>query len=396
MKLILSALALALLCYTGCSREAAVNQPEHQRAAAENVTLPLFGATNRSVDANIFMPPAPLPQPCETASSHVRFCTAPFSLTLDRPRYDFLSQRWGQRKSRISQLRKFMQLSQNHFAVSLHDNQERPLIWLSPYGQGDFYFFPVKPEISQIQHLAQAKTTAVFIPESDSTARVHFPAEHLPPLSKYHLGWQPDGLFHFEFLRPQPPYLVVIDPGHGGSDQGAVRAALVEAQLNLELAKILGAALTAQGVRVEYTRTTDQMVPLVERSRRAQVHDNTLFISLHHDLGSYDQFNVQPFCMFTRFDLAELCCSLADAVSAHYREQLSYTKRSLLVLEGYEIPALLIEVLNLQSDHHFAVLRQDSERLAFYQRWSEIMAGALVEQLRQASLPAAGNTPPRN
>lgn len=51
--------------------------------------------------------------------------------------------------------------------------------------------------------------------------------------------------------------LIVIDPGHGGSDAGAARNGLVEKDLNLELSKKLRAALVARGWQVKMTRDTD-------------------------------------------------------------------------------------------------------------------------------------------
>ena len=59
---------------------------------------------------------------------------------------------------------------------------------------------------------------------------------------------------------PTNPKLIVIDPGHGGSDRGAVRNGTDEATLTLDMAKRLRDILIARGWQVKMTRTTDNDV----------------------------------------------------------------------------------------------------------------------------------------
>ncbi|MBV8116407.1 MAG: N-acetylmuramoyl-L-alanine amidase, partial [Candidatus Eremiobacteraeota bacterium] len=56
---------------------------------------------------------------------------------------------------------------------------------------------------------------------------------------------------------PTNPKLIVIDPGHGGSDRGAIRNGLSEADVNLDMAKRLRAVLIARGWQVQMTHTAD-------------------------------------------------------------------------------------------------------------------------------------------
>ncbi len=74
---------------------------------------------------------------------------------------------------------------------------------------------------------------------------------------------------------------IMIDPGHGGKDPGAMWGRLKEKNINLKLAKILGAMLARQGFRVLYTRTKDVFIPLEERTAMANSKKADLFISLH-------------------------------------------------------------------------------------------------------------------
>ena len=76
---------------------------------------------------------------------------------------------------------------------------------------------------------------------------------------------------------------VVIDPGHGGHDTGAIGAGnLREKDLVNDLAQRLGSLIEERlGSEVIYTRTDDRFVPLRERTRMANRAQADLFISIH-------------------------------------------------------------------------------------------------------------------
>ncbi|WP_375175605.1 N-acetylmuramoyl-L-alanine amidase [Pseudooceanicola sp.] len=78
---------------------------------------------------------------------------------------------------------------------------------------------------------------------------------------------------------------VVIDPGHGGIDPGAVRDGLTEKTLMLTLARTLREELIREGeTRVILTRDDDRFVPLERRVSIAHEVGADLFISLHADV----------------------------------------------------------------------------------------------------------------
>ncbi len=76
---------------------------------------------------------------------------------------------------------------------------------------------------------------------------------------------------------------VVIDPGHGGKDPGAVGPrGLREKDISLYVGKKLGKILKAKhGVKIIYTRDKDIFVPLNERTEIANSKKADLFISIH-------------------------------------------------------------------------------------------------------------------
>jgi N-acetylmuramoyl-L-alanine amidase len=75
---------------------------------------------------------------------------------------------------------------------------------------------------------------------------------------------------------------VVLDPGHGGRDTGAVGASGVkEKDVTLDVAHRVAPVLATQGVQVVLTRDDDRFVSLEERTARANAFGADLFVSIH-------------------------------------------------------------------------------------------------------------------
>tara|TARA_B110000438_G_scaffold287086_1_gene319000 strand:- start:616 stop:1521 length:906 start_codon:yes stop_codon:yes gene_type:complete len=83
--------------------------------------------------------------------------------------------------------------------------------------------------------------------------------------------------------------VVIIDPGHGGSDGGTVAGGALEKELNLEVANLVGRKLTKAQVNVRFTRDSDIKVNLSERSKLANEHPGALFISIHHNASTFPE-----------------------------------------------------------------------------------------------------------
>jgi len=80
----------------------------------------------------------------------------------------------------------------------------------------------------------------------------------------------------------RPVERVVIDPGHGGRDPGAIgRGGLREKDVNLRLAKLLRARLQERGFEVVMTRDRDRTLSLEERTAVAESARGDLFVSVH-------------------------------------------------------------------------------------------------------------------
>jgi N-acetylmuramoyl-L-alanine amidase len=79
---------------------------------------------------------------------------------------------------------------------------------------------------------------------------------------------------------------VCIDPGHGGSDSGAVYGGIEEEDLNLDVANALTNELTSRGYKVYLTRTDDSTKSNNDRYTFCNSTDATTLVSVHHNAST--------------------------------------------------------------------------------------------------------------
>lgn len=107
-------------------------------------------------------------------------------------------------------------------------------------------------------------------------------------------------------MRPEripglkPVHTVVLDPGHGGHDRGAVNRYGSEKNYNLDLCRRMRPHLQAAGLRVVITRSRDQFIPLEQRPALAnKFGDGAIFVSVHFNAAPTRNSLATGFEVFT-------------------------------------------------------------------------------------------------
>src|SRR6266513_6512329 len=163
---------------------------------------------------------------------------------------------------------------------------------------------------------------------------------------------------------------VVLDPGHGGHDKGAVCRYGNEKDFALDVARKLRPLLQAKGLRVIMTREGDYCVPLEVRAQIANAARHSIFVSIHFNATDRDldatgfeifsftprgapstsdgtvaasSVNMQPGSAVDAQSLALSAC-IYHSVLGHLREYDRGIKRArFAVLRLTKVPAVLIE-----------------------------------------------------
>lgn len=179
---------------------------------------------------------------------------------------------------------------------------------------------------------------------------------------------------------------IIIDPGHGGKDPGAMgRDGAMEKDINLRVALDLAELLRSEyGYEVLLTRMEDTFIPLADRSRLANKQNGDLFISLHCNASqSSKRKGYEVYFLSERASdpHADAVAKLENAVLALEGKDAPTPSRVKQVLRSLEITANINEasVAGSLMDRHI------SERLS---EPSHGVKQAAFYVLRGAEMPA--------
>lgn len=125
---------------------------------------------------------------------------------------------------------------------------------------------------------------------------------------------------------PAPPRLIVLDPGHGGSDPGTQNAALHldEKDLTLDVVLRLKKLLEAGGYRVVLTRSDDhkldaaQRADLLKRDEVANQANADLFLSVHFNSAPPGVTGTETYVMTPQFQLSSGADKKDDTVDKRF------------------------------------------------------------------------------
>ncbi len=85
--------------------------------------------------------------------------------------------------------------------------------------------------------------------------------------------------------KTEPFALVILDPGHGGQDSGAMAGNVLEKDLTFDIAERVDRLLGSQGIPTLLTRTGDSYVSLTDRAKLINRADHAIVVSIHFNDG---------------------------------------------------------------------------------------------------------------
>lgn len=167
---------------------------------------------------------------------------------------------------------------------------------------------------------------------------------------------------------------IVIDPGHGGKDPGAVGpSGIKEANVNLQVALKVAEKLRKAGVEVKLTRTGDVFVDLQPRCDIANSFNADYFVSIHcNSAGTPEARGTETYC----YKLGSKGEVLAKAIQAELiavtgRADRGVKTANYYVLKRTNMPAVLIELAFLSNP--------EEERLLASVDYQEKCASAIAK-----------------
>ncbi|MBS9338238.1 N-acetylmuramoyl-L-alanine amidase [Fructobacillus sp. M2-14] len=178
-------------------------------------------------------------------------------------------------------------------------------------------------------------------------------------------GWVASWLANNTWLK-KPTALseatIVLDPGHGGSDTGAMayNKKKYEKTYTLQTAKQTEKVLTQAGARVFLTRDKDVIVPLLHIPRTAEKYQADAQISFHFD--SSDSHNSAS--GISQFYYNDNSLPLAQALNKSLDnlplENRGYESIPYLVIKDVSRPAVLLELGFINSDKDLSYITSES------------------------------------
>ena len=168
--------------------------------------------------------------------------------------------------------------------------------------------------------------------------------------------------------------LVCLDPGHGGSDTGALENGVAEKDVNLDIALRARPLLEAKGYRVILTRESDTAVSLARRCAIANTSGASVLVSIHNNARPPDVQGTTTYY----FRGSEKGRALAvdvqrEVVARIQRPDRGVRASRLYVVRNAAMPAALLEGVFL-TDRAEAALIKDA---GFRQRMAEGLAAGI-------------------
>ncbi|MBS4199777.1 N-acetylmuramoyl-L-alanine amidase [Bacillus sp. FJAT-49732] len=154
---------------------------------------------------------------------------------------------------------------------------------------------------------------------------------------------------------------IVIDPGHGGRDEGAAGAnGTIEKDLTMNAGLLLSEKLKNAGFNVVLTRSSDEYISLQDRAELAYIKNADIFISLHFD--SIEDSTVHGHTTYYYYDNE---VEIAETIHNQISNTISLSDRGVrygdyYVLRDNRQPSVLLELGYLSNPAEEEVIKTNS------------------------------------
>lgn len=180
-------------------------------------------------------------------------------------------------------------------------------------------------------------------------------------------------------------YKVVIDPGHGGTDNGAYYGGIAEKTINLDIAKSVKDILEKYDINVYMTRTSDVTTSLASRTTLANSVKADLYISIHSNAIAnsniygteilYKSNSLKVDGVTNKILAQNLSTTVSEYADTYKRGIINRT--NLYVLNRTNMPAALVEVGYMTNSSELKRLKNNT----FREKAAEGIAQGILDTL---------------
>lgn len=173
--------------------------------------------------------------------------------------------------------------------------------------------------------------------------------------------------------------VVVIDPGHGGTDCGATRSGIYEKDITTDVSNRVAQILRSKGYKVHMTRDEDKDVSLQERVDFAEEHDPDIFVSIHVNSSEGTTASGLETHYYHDYSIGlakTVHSSLAKGVKSKDR---GLFKSKFYVINHTTMPAILVEIGFISNDEE----RADMVSAKRKQATAKAIAEGIIDYYKQ-------------
>lgn len=172
---------------------------------------------------------------------------------------------------------------------------------------------------------------------------------------------------------------IVLDPGHGGSDYGAIREGINEKDITLDITQKVASMLKSKGYKTALTRTDDTYLGLQERCDFTEAENPEIFVSIHVNSA----VATEPYGIETHY-YHEPSKELADIIQKHLAKNIDTKDRGVIkskfyVINHTEVPAVLVEIGFLSNPEERAEIITEKRK----QATAKAITAGIIEYLKK-------------